>query len=395
MTFANRIKVLQPSATMAVIEAATRLREQGIDVVSFGAGEPDFDTPPHIIERANQAMLEGKTRYTPGSGTSSLKAAVARKLKRVNQLEYEPGQIVVSNGGKHSLFNATMSLFQQGDEVIVLSPYWVTYPEIVKLAGAKAIIVDTVPENDFQVSREMLAEVITDRTKGIIVNSPSNPTGAVLDRDSLTAISELAVEHDFWIIADECYEALVYDGEHISIATLPGAYERTITLQTMSKAYAMTGWRMGFAAAPIEATRAMSLYQGQATGCPNSIAQAAAEFALDADSAFLDEWLQAYRRRRDTMVVAVNDIPEIHCLVPQGAFYTFPDVSAYFGRACGEYTVNNSSDMARYLLEAAHVVVVPGSAFGAEGYLRLSYATSHENVERGMRRLRKALEDLV
>jgi len=392
---ASRIKTLAPSATMAVIEAAARLRAEGADVISFGAGEPDFDTPNAIIEKAYEGMRAGHTRYTPGRGSADLRKAVCERMARRNDLHYEPDQIVVSNGGKHSLFNSMMILFQAGDEVIIPSPYWVTYPEVVKLSGATPVFLETKDTDGFQINRDMLESVVTEKTAGIILNTPSNPSGAVLNHDSMAAVAAFAEAHDLWIVSDECYESLVYEGSHISMATLPGAYDRTITLQTMSKTFAMTGWRMGFAAAPAKQAKAMGMYQGQATGCAGSITQYASAAALRGDESFLDEWRSAYRSRRDLMVAELNRIPEVTCATPAGAFYTFPNISAYFGKKAGEWEVNNGADMARYLIESAYLAVVPGSAFGAEGFIRLSYATSLENVERGMARMRKAFEALA
>ncbi len=391
----NRINGLEASATMVVIETAARLRQAGKDVISFGAGEPDFDTPAPIIEDAYEAMLSGHTRYTPGAGTQALKEAVAGRMKRVNNLSYSVDQIVVSNGAKHSLFNAVMTLFQEGDEVLVLSPYWVTYPEVVKLSGARPVIVTTRVANGFQIEADDLEAAVSPRTAGIIVNTPSNPSGALLNRKSLGHVVTWAKRHDCWIIADECYESLVYEGEHVSLAGLTDAFERTVTLQTMSKTFAMTGWRMGFAAAPEPVASAMSRFQGQATGCPNSVAQHAAAFALNMDESFLEEWREAYRNRRDTMTRTLNDIPGIHCDRPAGAFYCFPDVTRLLGRKdpSGKL-ISTSADLANYLIGSAHVALVPGSAFGLEGYLRLSYATSLENVERGLARMRKAIEEL-
>jgi len=394
MSFAKRINALQPSATMAVIEAAARLREQGVDVISFGAGEPDFDTPDHIIAAANKALAEGHTRYTPGSGTTSLKRAIAKKLKKDNGLDYESNQIVVSNGGKHSLFNIMMTLFEEGDEVILLTPYWVTYPEVVKLSGAEPVYVETHAADGFQISREQLLKGVTGKTKGIIVNTPSNPSGAVLNRKSLQAIVDVANTNDLWIISDECYEALVYDGEHLSLAGFEGAYERTITVQTMSKAFAMTGWRMGYSASSKELAVAMGKFQGQATGCPNSIAQYASEAALTEPALFLDDWRAQFIERRNYMVKALNEMPGISCLMPEGAFYAFPKVSGLFGKKTAGFDIKNDTDLTNYLLDVAHVTVVPGSAFGASEHIRLSYATSLDAIKTGLGRFADAVAKL-
>ncbi len=395
MTFAKRINALQPSATMAVIEAAAILREQGVDVISFGAGEPDFDTPEHIVASANAALAAGKTRYTPGSGTGTLKQVIAKKLKADNSLNYESNQIVVSNGGKHSLFNIMMTLFEEGDEVILLTPYWVTYPEVVKLSGAEPVYVETHEDDGFQITREQLLNGVTEQTRGMIINTPSNPSGAVLNRASLQAIVDVAIEHDLWIISDECYEALVYDGEHLSLAGFEGAYERTITVQTMSKAFAMTGWRIGYAACVPELASAMGKFQGQATGCPNSIAQYASETALTDEPVFLDDWRAQFVARRNYMVKALNDMPGMTCLMPEGAFYAFPKVSDLFGKRADDVVINNDMDLTKYLLDVAHITVVPGSAFGASEHIRLSYATSLDAIKTGLDRFASAVAKLT
>ncbi len=394
MSFAKRINALQPSATMAVIEAAARLREQGIDVISFGAGEPDFDTPDYIIRAANKALANGHTRYTAGSGTTSLKQAVVNKLKKDNGLDYETNQIVVSNGGKHSLFNIVMTLFEEGDEVILLSPYWVTYPEVVKLSGAEPVDVETREADGFQITREQLLQGVTKKTKGIIVNTPSNPSGAVLNRESLQAIVDVSISNNMWMISDECYEALVYDGEHLSLAGFEGAYEKTITVQTMSKAFAMTGWRMGYSASSKALAAAMGKFQGQATGCPNSIAQFASETALTEPTAFLDDWRAQFIERRNYMVKTLNKMSGITCLMPAGAFYTFPKVSDLFGKKVGKIEIKNDRDLTNYLLDEAHITVVPGSAFGAPEHVRLSYATSMDAIKTGLDRFAQAIDKL-
>ena len=394
MSFAKRINALQPSATMAVIEAAARLREQGIDIISFGAGEPDFDTPDHIIAAANKALADGHTRYTAGSGTTALKQAVVNKLSKDNGLEYETNQIVISNGGKHSLFNIMMTLFDEGDEVIVLAPYWVTYPEIVKVSGAKPVYVETYEKDGFQISREQLLEGVTAKTKGIIVNTPSNPSGAVLNRESLEAIVDVCVANDIWMVSDECYEALVYEGEHLSLAGFAGAYEKTITVQTMSKAFAMTGWRMGYSASTKALASAMGKFQGQATGCPNSIAQYASQTALTDPPLFLDDWRAQFVERRNYMVKALNEMADINCLMPEGAFYVFPKISDLFGKKTGDVEIKNDTDLTNYLLDEAHVTVVPGSAFGAPEHIRLSYATSMDAIKTGLGRFADAVAKL-
>ncbi len=394
MSFAKRINALQPSATMAVIEAATRLREQGVDVISFGAGEPDFDTPAHIIEAGKQALDQGHTRYTSASGTTALKQAISKKLLNDNSLRYEPDQIVVSNGAKHSLFNIMMTLFENGDEVLILVPYWVTYPEVVKLSGAKPVFVETHEKDGFQITREQLLSSVSEKTRGVIINTPSNPSGCVLNRESLQAIVDVATSKDLWIISDECYEALVYEGEHLSLAGFEGAYEKTITVQTMSKAFAMTGWRIGYTASSQELASAMGKFQGQATGCPNSIAQFASDTALSVDPQFLSEWRAQFVERRNYMVEALNNMTGISCIMPAGAFYAFPKVSDLFGKQADGVEIKNDMDLTKYLLDEAHITVVPGSAFGASEHVRLSYATSLDAIKRGLSRFAEAVAKL-
>lgn len=394
MSFTKRINALQPSATMAVMEAAAQLRAQGVDIISFGAGEPDFDTPDHIVKAANTALENGKTRYTPASGTPTLKKAIADKLKKDNGLDYEAGQIVVSNGAKHSLFNIIMTLFQEGDEVIILTPYWVTYPELVKLSDAEPVYIETKAEDNFQLSKEQLLAGVTSKTKGMIINTPSNPSGAVLNKESLQAVVDVANEHDLWIISDECYEALVYDGEHVCLAGLEGGYDRTITVQSMSKAFAMTGWRIGYTASSPELAKAMGKLQGQATSNPNSIAQYASEHALQTEPTFLEEWKRQFVDRREYMVNTLNEMPGISCLKPEGAFYVFPKISGLFGKSYGDFTIENDMDLTKYLIDEAHITVVPGSAFGAGEHVRLSYATSMDAIKEGLDRLAKAVAKL-
>ncbi len=394
MSFAKRINALQPSATMAVLEAAMRLREQGVNVISFGAGEPDFDTPDYILAAGNKALAEGHTRYTAASGTKSLKQSIVNRLKNANGLDYETNQIVVSNGAKHSLFNIMMTLFEEGDEVIILSPYWVTYPEVVKLSGAVPVYVTTTEEDGFQITQEQLLQGVSEKTKGIIVNTPSNPSGAVLNRESLQALVDVATSKDLWLISDECYEALVYEGEHLSLAGFQGAYEKTITVQTMSKVFAMTGWRIGYTASSKELAAAMGKFQGQATGCPNSIAQFASDVALSHDHTALADWKAQFVERRNYMVKALADMQGVSCIMPEGAFYAFPKISGLFGKKAGNVEIKNDMDLTKYLLDEAHITVVPGSAFGAGEHVRLSYATSMDAIKTGLGRFADAVAKL-
>ncbi|MCF7796367.1 MAG: pyridoxal phosphate-dependent aminotransferase [Lentisphaeria bacterium] len=395
ITFTDRINRLKPSATMAVIDRAARLRAEGVNVISFGAGEPDFDTPEFVIDAAEKAMRSGKTRYTPGSGTATLKKAIVEKLARDNKLTYSTDQIIASSGAKHSLFNICQTLFQEGDEVIVFSPYWVSFPEFVSMSGATPVFVETTATEHFQINREKLAAAITSRTRGMIVNTPSNPTGGVLLPETLLMMVEIASQHNLWLISDECYEAITYDEPHVSLATLPGAYERTLTVQSCSKTYAMTGWRIGYVAGDKDVVAAMGKFQGQSTSCPNSIAQAAAEAALTGDQSIVAERRDKFRLRRDYIVDALNQIPGLQCVMPEGAFYAFPTVSAYYGKSVGARIIENSLDLAAYLIDEAAVASIPGAAFGADDYLRISYANSMEEIEAGVQRIENALAKLT
>lgn len=394
LKYADRINRLAPSATMAVIERATQLRAEGVNVVSFGAGEPDFNTPEHVVQAAEKAMAAGKTRYTPGSGTLELKKAVIAKLARDNNLSYEPKQIIISNGAKHSLYNICQALFQEGDEVIVFSPYWVSFPEFVSMSGATPVFVETALEDNFQIRKDRFEAAITPNTRGVIVNTPSNPTGGILLPENLEMLVGVAEKYDLWLISDECYEAITYDEPHISLATVPGAYERTLTVQSCSKTYAMTGWRIGYVAGNAEIVAGMGKFQGQSTSCPNSIAQAAAVEALTGDQTIVRERRDEFKKRRDFIVRALNDLPGITCITPEGAFYAFPKVSTYFGKSDGRKKILNSLDLAAYLLDAVAVATVPGSAFGADDYIRLSYANSMAEIEDGVERIKSALTRL-
>lgn len=395
ITFTDRINRLKPSATMAVIDRAARLRAEGVNVISFGAGEPDFNTPESVINAAHQAMKAGKTRYTPGSGTAELKKAIVDKLARDNDLTYTNDQVIASSGAKHALFNICQTLFQEGDEVIVFSPYWVSFPEFVSMSGATPVYVQTTAEEHFQINAEKLSAAITTRTRGMIVNTPSNPTGGVLLPDTLKMLVDIANRHDLWLISDECYEAITYDEPHISLATLPNAYERTLTVQSCSKTYAMTGWRIGYVAGHKEVIAAMGKFQGQSTSCPNSIAQAAAVEALTGDQAIVGKRRDEFRIRRDYIVDALNQIPGLECVMPEGAFYAFPNISAYFGKSTGKQLIENSLDFAAYLIDEAAVATIPGGAFGADDYLRISYANSMAEIEEGIKRIKNALAKLT
>lgn len=389
MKLADRVKNISPSPTLAIDARAKKMIAAGEKVINFGAGEPDFDTPEHIKEAAMAAIRKGMTKYTPVGGTMELKKAIIQKLKADNGLEYTPEQIVVSVGAKHSLYNAMMVLLQPGDEVILPAPYWVTYLEQIKLAGAVPVIVQTRQENGFKLTAEELLSVVSPRTKMVIINSPGNPTGAVYTKEELVELGKVIEDRGLVVISDEIYEKLIYDGcEHVSIASLsPALKEQTVVINGMSKAYAMTGWRIGYAAAPTEVARAMVDLQSHSTSNPTSIAQAASVAALTGTQEPLMEMVAEFRRRRDYMLQRLNAIPGISCNTPSGAFYVFPSMARYIGRQYKGRQINGASDLASLLLDEVKVAVVPGVAFGDDRCFRLSYATSMENIVEGLNRI--------
>lgn len=395
----KRAKQLSPSITLAVTAKANQMKAQGIDIIGFGAGEPDFDTPQSIKDAGIAAINAGFTKYTPTSGIPELKKAICEKFKRDNNLDYEPSQILVSCGAKHSLFNAVFVLCEQGDEVIIPSPYWVSYEEQVKMAGATPIIVETSKENDFKLTDNLFYNAITSKTKAIILNSPCNPTGSVYNQQELEGIAMIAVEKGICIISDEIYEYLIYDGlKHYSLASFnPDVKSLTITINGVSKAYSMTGWRIGYAAGPKEIIKAMSEVQDHSTSNPNSIAQKAALAALGGSTSqgFIAEMVSEFDKRRRYMVERLNKIKGFNCRLPFGAFYAFPDVSGIFGMKFNGKVIKDSFLLTEFLLEEAKVAVVPGAAFGAPNYIRLSYATSLENINKGMDRIEQAINRLL
>jgi aspartate aminotransferase len=396
MTLTARARQLAPSATLAVSARARQLQAEGIDVISFGSGEPDFDTPEHIKAAAVQALQEGFTKYTATDGIAELKDAIRTKFKRDNGLEYTRDEVIVSCGGKHSLYNVAQVLFDPGDEVIIPSPYWVTYPEQVKLAGATPVFVPTDEAEGFRLRPEAVAAALTPRTKALILDSPNNPTGAVVPREDVEALAALALERNFWVISDECYEALCYDGaQHVSIAALGEAIRlRTILVHTVSKTYAMTGWRIGYAAGPREVITAMATFQSQVTSNPTSIAQRAAQAALAGPQEQVRTMVDAFDRRRRAILGRMQSMPGIRCAVPRGAFYVFPNVSGLFGRRWNRGTLARSADVCAFLLEEARIAVVPGAEFGSDRHVRLSYATSDEAIAVGMDRMASAIASL-
>lgn len=387
---------LRPSPTLAIAAKEKELKTQGIDIVGFGAGEPDFDTPDHIKQAAIKALNDNFTRYTAASGIDILKDAVIDKFKRDNNLTYKRDEVLISCGGKHSLYNLFQALFQQGDEVIVPAPYWVSYPPMIELAGGKPVIVETHEEDNYQLTAEMLEKIITKKTKGIILNYPSNPVGSVYSRENLDAIGKLAEEHDFYVVSDEIYEKLAYDDyKHTSIASIdPSFKERTIICHGVSKTYAMTGWRIGFAAGPAPIIKAMGNIQSQSTSNPTSISQIAAVAALNGPQDSITFMLDAFKKRRDFLVEELRSIPGVTCYNPRGAFYVFPNFNSVLGKKYKGTLIDSSSTLTTMLLEGFHTAVVPGIEFGKEGYLRLSFATSMEVIKKGIERIQHATASL-
>ncbi|MBI5739735.1 MAG: pyridoxal phosphate-dependent aminotransferase [Nitrospirae bacterium] len=397
MRLSDRAKAIKPSPTLAMDAKAKALKAAGEDIVNFGVGEPDFDTPENIKEAAIRAIRDGFTKYTPVGGIDELKAAVVDKFRNDNHLNYEKDEIIVSCGAKHSLYNIAEALFGPGDEVIIPSPYWVTYPDQVILNDATPVIAGTDEKNSFRLEHDALKEKISGRTKALILNTPSNPTGLAYDRKSLEAIAEMAVRHDFYIISDEIYEKLTYDGfRHISIASLgEEVKKRTIVVNGLSKSHAMTGWRIGFTAGPKDIIKAMTNIQSQSTSNPASISQKAAVEALRGPQDFIPGMVSEFDRRRKYMIGRLNSIKGVSCVTPVGAFYAFPDVSSCYGKKFNGTTIDTSLDLSAYLLEQAKTALVPGMAFGDDRFIRLSYATSLENIKKGLDRLEEALSKLT
>jgi aspartate aminotransferase len=394
---AQRVKTLAPSSTLAVQAKAKELRARGVDVISFGAGEPDFDTPHRIKEAAIGAMQCGHTKYTEVGGVLELRSAVCAKLKRDQGLDYEPADILVSCGAKHTLFNLMVAVLDPGDEVIVPSPFWVSYPEQVRLVGGVPVVVETVEASGFDLDGERVRRAVTPRTKVIVVNSPNNPTGAVFSRCALEVVAQIALEHDLLVVSDECYEALTFEGRHLSVASLgPDVKARTLVVNTCSKAYAMTGWRIGYAAGPRALIRAMTDVQSQVTSNPSSIAQYAALEALTGPQDEVAKMAGEFDHRRRLIVRGLNALPHVSCVMPKGAFYAFANVSGLFGRRTPNgQTLGGSTDVTTFLLEQARVAVVPGVDFGSDAHIRLSYATSTDLIREGLARMDAAIRALV
>ncbi len=396
MKLSKRMANIKPSPTLAVSAKAKAMKARGIDVIGFGAGEPDFDTPDHIKKAAVKALDDGFTKYTPAGGIDELKKAVCVKFKKDNNLDYEPGEILVSCGAKHSLYNIFQALVYEGDEVIIPSPYWVSYPDMVYLAGGTPVIVTAREENDFKVTAEDLSSHITPKTKAFVLNSPSNPTGSAYTRQELQELAQILLKKGLMVISDEIYEKIVYDNfDFYSIVTVePKLKDSTVIVNGVSKTYSMTGWRIGYAAGPGDIIKAMTNIQSQSTSNPTSIAQIASLEALTGPQDCISDMLQEFDKRRTYMVERLNAIPGVSCFSPQGAFYTFPNVAGVYGRRSGDVEISDSTSLAAYLLESVNVAVVAGVGFGADDNIRLSYATSFENIEKGLNRIQKAIEQL-
>ena len=391
----DRLNSLSPSATLAMSQKSGELKAQGIDVINLSVGEPDFNTPEHIKEAAKKAIDENYSRYSPVAGYPALRTAIAEKLRKENGLEYSINQISCANGAKQSVCNTILALVNPGDEVIVPAPYWVSYPEMVKLAEGVPVIVSAGIAQDFKITPAQLEEAITPKTKALILCSPSNPTGSVYSDEELAGLAEVLLRHPgVMVLADEIYEHINYVGRHHSIAQVPGMKDRTVIINGVSKAYAMTGWRIGFIAGPEWIVKACNKLQGQYTSGPCSVSQKAAEAAYTGTQAPVEEMRKAFERRRDLIVRLAKEVPGWEVNVPQGAFYLFPKCSAYFGKSCGNHVINTSDDLAMYLLEEGHVACVGGTSFGAPECIRLSYATSDENISEAIRRIKEALARL-
>ena len=391
----NRLNRLAPSATLAMSQKSGEMKAQGIDVINMSVGEPDFNTPDHIKEAAKKAIEDNYSRYSPVPGYADLRKAGVEKLKRENGLDYTVNEVLVSNGAKRSVCNTVMALVNPGDEVIIPAPYWVSYPQMVKLAGGEPVIVNAGFEQNFKMTPEQLEAAITPKTRMLILCSPSNPTGSVYTKEELAGLAEVIKKYeDLFVLADEIYEHINYMGKHESIAQFPGMKERAIIVNGVSKAYAMTGWRIGYIAAPEWIVKGCNKLQGQYTSGPCSVSQKAAEAAYSMSQDCVEEMRKAFERRRNLIVELAKEIPGLEVNVPQGAFYLFPKCSSFYGKSDGEHTINNSTDLAMYLLEVGHVATVGGDAFGDSECFRMSYATSDENIREAMSRIKNVLAKL-
>lgn len=391
----NRLNRLAPSQTLAMSQKSGEMKAQGIDVINMSVGEPDFNTPDHIKEAAKKAVDENFSRYSPVPGYMDLRKAIVAKLKNENNLDYTTSEILVSSGAKQSVCNTVMAFVNDGEEVIIPAPYWVSYPQMVKLAGGTPVIVNAGFEQNFKMTPEQLEAAITPKTRMLILCSPSNPTGSVYTKDELEALAEVIKRHDdLFVLADEIYEHINYVGKHESIAQFPGMKERTIIVNGVSKAYAMTGWRIGFIAAPEWIVKGCNKLQGQYTSGPCSVSQKAAEAAYTTSQECVETMRKAFERRRDLIVKLAKEIPGLEVNCPQGAFYLFPKCSGFYGKSYEGKTINNSTDLAMFLLEEGHVATVGGDAFGDPECFRMSYATSDDNIREAMRRIKETLAKL-
>ncbi len=391
----NRLIRLAPSATLAMSQKSSEMKAQGIDVINMSVGEPDFNTPENIKEAAKKAIDENYSKYSPVPGYADLRKAIVAKLKRENGLDYSVSEVLVSNGAKQSVCNTVMALINDGDEVIIPAPYWVSYPQMVKLAGGNPVIVNAGFDQNFKMTPQQLEAAITPKTKLLILCSPSNPTGSVYTQEELDALAAVIKKHEeLYVLADEIYEHINYVGKHASIAKVAGMKERSIIVNGVSKAYAMTGWRIGYIAAPEWIVKGCNKLQGQYTSGPCSVSQKAAEAAYTLDQGCVEQMRLAFERRRNLIVKLAKDIPGLEGYTPEGAFYLFPKCSSFFGKTDGQITINNATDFALYLLEKAHVATVGGDAFGDPECFRMSYATSDDNIKEAMNRIKEVLTKL-
>ncbi len=395
ISISKNIQRIQPSVTLAITAKAKAMKKAGVDVIALSAGEPDFDTPENIKEAAIRAINRGFTKYTPAVGFPELRETICEKFKKENGLLYEPSQVIVSCGGKHSISLAIMALVEEANEVIIPAPYWVSYPEQVKLAGGTPVILEAKKENGLKITPGQLKKALSSRTKLLILNSPSNPSGVVYSDAELKDLAEVVLEAGIYVLSDEIYEKIIYDAAvHHSIAAQEGMQEQTVVINGVSKSYAMTGWRIGYAAGPQEIIQAMGKIQSQQTSNPCSIAQAAALEALSGPQESVERMREAFDKRRKYIVQRLNSIPGVSCPVPQGAFYVFPDVSTFYGVSVGSSRIDGSVSLCDFLLEEQKVACVPGVGFGADNHIRLSYATSMENIEKAMDRIETGLRKL-
>tara|TARA_B100001750_G_scaffold133352_1_gene106006 strand:+ start:172 stop:1371 length:1200 start_codon:yes stop_codon:yes gene_type:complete len=396
-SFANRVHRVKPSFTLEMTSRAAELRAQGVDVINFSAGQPDFNTPENIRNAAKTAMDKGQTKYTAGAGTIELREAVCEKVKRENSLHISPNQVLISNGEKQSLYLICQALFQSGDEVFIFKPYWVSFPEFVTLSDATPVLIDTHAKQNFEPTIQAIESKISDRVKGVIINSPSNPTGSVWSNETIINILGLAKKNEWVVISDECYERLVFEGEFTSAEKLNEYHQigaNVITCMSMSKTYSMTGWRIGYAFGEKSIINAMSKIQSQATSCANSIGQAASVEALTGDQSAVEMMRDKFKERRNLMVELLNKLPSVSCDLPGGAFYAFPDFSSYIGKSFRGEIIKDSFDLADIFLNEAKVVTVPGDGFGAPGHIRLSYPVGKKIISEGINRVKKVLEQL-